>query len=60
MVVIIQLLCRESRFIDRLLDTSNSSLTLKNLEKAAHAVNKRIKIELVSIYSNLVLHNPTL
>lgn len=34
--------------VDRLLDPSNSGLTLKNLEKAAHAVNKRIKIELVS------------
>ncbi len=33
--------------VDRLLDPSNSGLTLKNLEKAAHAVHKKLRIELV-------------
>jgi hypothetical protein len=33
--------------IDRLLDPDNTGLTLKNLEKAAYLLNKKVKIELV-------------
>jgi antitoxin HicB len=38
---------RTSRMaVDRLLNPSNDGLTLKNLEKAAFALNKSVKIEL--------------
>ena len=33
--------------VDRLLDASNSSITLNTLGKAAHALNSKIEIELV-------------
>jgi hypothetical protein len=33
--------------IDRLLDASNSSVTLNTLGKAAHVLGQKIKIELV-------------
>lgn len=32
--------------VDRLLDPTNTSLTLKNLEKIAHVLNKTVKVEL--------------
>lgn len=35
--------------VDRLLDPSNPSLTLKNLERAAHALQKEVRVELVNI-----------
>jgi antitoxin HicB len=34
--------------VDRLLDPHNTSLTIRNLEKAAHVVDKSLKIELCS------------
>ena len=34
--------------VDRLLDPTNTSLTLKNLEKVAHALNKTVKVEFCS------------
>jgi len=33
--------------VDRMLDGSNPSMTLATLEKAAHALGRRIKLELV-------------
>jgi antitoxin HicB len=33
--------------LDRLLDASNTSVTLGTLEKAAHALGRKLKIELV-------------
>jgi len=33
--------------VDRLLDASNSSVTLNTLGKAAHALGRKVKIELV-------------
>lgn len=35
--------------VDRLLDESNSSVTLKTLNKAARALGRKIKIELVPV-----------
>ena len=31
--------------LDRLLDPKNTSVTLQTLERAAHAINKRLKVE---------------
>jgi antitoxin HicB len=36
--------------IDRLLDPDNSSLTLNNMEKAAFAINKKLRIELCDLH----------
>ena len=33
--------------LDRLLDPANTSITLQTLERAAHAIGKRVKIEFV-------------
>jgi hypothetical protein len=35
--------------VDRLLDASNSSVTLKPLGKAARALGRKVKIELVPV-----------
>jgi hypothetical protein len=34
--------------LDRLLDAENTSVTLGTLHKAAHALGRRVKIELVA------------
>ncbi len=43
-----QQMCTSRSALDRLLDPSNVSITLQTLEKAALALGKRLKIELIT------------
>jgi antitoxin HicB len=38
--------------LDRLLDPLNTSVTLQTIERAAHAIGKRIKIEFIEMASS--------